>query len=190
MIDGQQCSVVWYVDDNKVSHKDPKIVTQVIDLMKEHFGDLTVTRGNKHRFLGMNITINKGKSIEIEMKEQLLNVIEMFTLADGQDVDGIVTSPAQRHLKEVNPDYKPLSPDKADILHSIVAALLWIMKRSRPDLETAISFLCTRVSKIDKDDWKKLRRVIAFVKATIDDVRIIGVDDLTKNSHGSMQRMQ
>ena len=55
-ISGEQCTIVWYVDDNKVSHKDPEVVTEVIDLMKSHFGDLTVTRGNKHRFLGMNIT--------------------------------------------------------------------------------------------------------------------------------------
>lgn len=52
------------------------------------------------------------------------------------------------------------------------------MKRARPDLETAISFLCTRVSKSNLDDWKKLRRVIAFIKCTIDDVRIIGAHDL------------
>ena len=116
--------MVWNVDDNKVAHKDPKIVTQVIDLMKEHFGDLKVTRGNKNWFFGMNNTINKEKSIEIEMKEQLLNVIETFILADGQDVDGIVTSTAQKHLREVNSDCKPLSPDKADIFHSVVATLL------------------------------------------------------------------
>ena len=179
MIDGKQRLVVWYVDDNKVSHKDPKNVTKVIDLTKEHFGYLKVTRGNKHRFLGMNITINKEKSIEIETEGQLLNVIEMFVLAEGQDVEKIVTSPAQKNLREVNPDCKPLSPDKADLFHSIVAKLLWIIKRSRPDLETAVSFLCTRVSKSDEDDWKNLRRVIAFAKATIGDVRIIGADDLT-----------
>ena len=57
MINGKQCSIVWYVDDNKVSHEDLEVVTQVIYLMKGHFGDLKITRGNKDRFLGMNITI-------------------------------------------------------------------------------------------------------------------------------------
>ena len=54
------------------------------------------------------------------------------------------------------------------------------MKRARPDLETAISFLCTRVGKSDVDDWKKLRRVIAYLKCTINDVRIIGASSLTE----------
>ena len=57
--------------------------------------------------------------------------------------------------------------DKREVFHSVVAKLLCIMKRARPDLETAIDYLCTRVSKSDVDDWKKIRRVIAFVKCTI-----------------------
>ena len=65
MINGKQCTIVWYVDDNKVSHKDPIVVNEVIELMKRHFGDLIITRGREHRFLGMNIKINKGKGIEI-----------------------------------------------------------------------------------------------------------------------------
>ena len=52
------------------------------------------------------------------------------------------------------------------------------MKQARPNLETAISYLCTRVIKCNADNWGKLRRLIVHVKCTIDDVRIIGVTDL------------
>ena len=52
---------MWYVDDDKVSHVDDKVVTEVIDLMKGHFGDLTVTRGKTHHFLGMNMHIHDQK---------------------------------------------------------------------------------------------------------------------------------
>ena len=180
IINGKQCTVVWYVDDNKISHEEPKVVTEVIDLMKKHFGDLTITRGNKHRFLGMNITINQDKSIEIEMKDQLQEAIDMFTLHEGSEVKEEVTSPARRHLREVDEKCAPLGQVKREAFHSIVAKLLWIMKRSRPDLETAVSYLCTRVSKSDEDDWAKLRRVIAFVKCTLEDTRTIGAQDLTK----------
>ena len=83
------------MDDNKVSHKDPEVVSNVIKLMKEPFGDLAVTRGNKHRFLGMNITLNKNKSIEIETKELLEEVIDMFALVDGKEVNDVVTLPVQ-----------------------------------------------------------------------------------------------
>ena len=137
-------------------------MTQVIDLMKNHFGDLPVIRGNKHRVLGTNITINSEKSLEIEMKDQLLNVIDMFACTKSQDVEETVTLPAQKHVRDVKPDCKPLSNEKRESFYTIVATLLWIMKRPRPDLETTVDFLCTRVSKSDEDGWKKLRRVIAF----------------------------
>ena len=53
------------------------------------------------------------------------------------------------------------------------------MKRARSDLETAISYLCTRVTKSNEDDWKKLRRVIAWIKCTIKDVRITDATSLS-----------
>ena len=30
-IEGSQCTVCWYVDDNKISHINPKVVDQVIE---------------------------------------------------------------------------------------------------------------------------------------------------------------
>ena len=41
-----------------------------------------------------------------------------------------------------------------------------------------MSFLCTRVKEPTQEDWRKLCRVICFLKATKDDKRIIGMDDL------------
>jgi hypothetical protein len=31
MIQGEQCTIAWYVDDNKISHKDPEVVTMIIN---------------------------------------------------------------------------------------------------------------------------------------------------------------
>ena len=55
MIDGKQCTIAWYVDDTKISHKDPKVVTSIIEKIEERFGKMTVTRGMEHAFLDMNI---------------------------------------------------------------------------------------------------------------------------------------
>ena len=54
------------------------------------------------------------------------------------------------------------------------------MKRARPDLETAIGFVSTRVDKSNVDDWKKLLRVTAFIQGTINNFRIIGATYLTQ----------
>ena len=47
------------VDYEKCSHEDPEVVKVVIELMNKHFGDLAITRWDKHSFLGMNITITE-----------------------------------------------------------------------------------------------------------------------------------
>ena len=46
-------------------------------------------------------------------------------------------------------------------------------------METIVRFLCTQVSTYDRDDWKKLRKSMAFLKETIDDAGIIGAADLS-----------
>jgi len=51
------------------------------------------------------------------------------------------------------------------------------MKRARPDIEV---FSCTRVSRSIEEDWQKLKEVMAFLKITIDYVRVIGSGNFGK----------
>ena len=59
IINGSQCSVVFYVDDNKISHKDPSVVDNVVKELKSYFGDLTIQKVRKLNYLGMNIHIRE-----------------------------------------------------------------------------------------------------------------------------------
>jgi hypothetical protein len=52
--------------------------------------------------------------------------------------------------------------------HTIVAKLLYLAKRARPDILTATSFLCTRVTKPTKSYQRKLLRLLGYLKLTID----------------------
>jgi hypothetical protein len=55
-VDGSQCTIVWHMDDLKISHRNPQIVTQIIKMLNKKYGQLkplTVTRGLKHDYLGM-----------------------------------------------------------------------------------------------------------------------------------------
>jgi hypothetical protein len=110
------------------------------------------------------------------MRKYIEEAIELF----GEDVSKNVTSAATKKLFEITAATPALNTVWADVFHSVVAKLLWVMKRSRPDIETAISFLCTRVSKSDEDDWAKLKRLLQFLSQTIDDVRVVAADDLSK----------
>ena len=51
------------------------VVTQVLDQIASHFGELSITRGTKHDFLGMNIEI-KDKKVYTDMNHQVEEALE------------------------------------------------------------------------------------------------------------------
>jgi hypothetical protein len=62
----------------------------------------------------------------------------------------------------VNPDAIPLSASESDRYHHFVAKLLFLCKSARPDIQTAVAFLSTRVKKPDHDDIKKLSQTMQY----------------------------
>ena len=82
------------------------------------------------------------------------------------DMDGTAQTPAADHLFTVNPTPKPLPEETAILFHHNVAKLLFLCKRARPDLQTAVAFLCTRVKTPDEDDYKKLACVMRYLRTT------------------------
>jgi hypothetical protein len=172
MIDGEQCTICWYVDDNKISHKDPKVVDKIIEELEKRFGPMSKTRGKMHEFLGMSLTYEKNK-LKVDMKKHILKAFEEF---DG-DVTRNAATPAASYLFQVR-DVPKLSKQKAENFHSVVALLLYISKRCRFDIQIAVAFLCTRVSAPDEDDWKKLLRVLQYLRGTIDLKLVLGADNM------------
>jgi len=74
-INDKQCSVIWYMDDNKISHVNPCIVSQIVEAIEQHFGMMTIVRGKKHTFLGMEIDFNNNGTIKIRMKMYIKDMI-------------------------------------------------------------------------------------------------------------------
>ena len=68
-----------------------------------------------------------------------------------------------------------LKPERATIFHNIVAKMLLVMKRSRPDTST-IDFLTMSVREPNIDDWRKLKHLIEYLQATSEMPLILVVD--------------
>ena len=49
-IEGSQCTIVYYIDDNKISDKNLKLVYSIIKKLSNEFGSVTNTRGKEHDF--------------------------------------------------------------------------------------------------------------------------------------------
>ena len=52
-------------------------------------------------------------------------------------------------------------------LHLNTVQLLFLCKRTIPDVKTLVSSLITRVKEPDFDDWGKLRHSLMYLKGTI-----------------------
>ena len=73
-----------------------------------------------------------------------------------------------------------LDKEKSDNFHSVTASLLFISRRSRIDIQTAVGYLTTRVSHPNKDDWNKLKRLLQYLRGTIDLKLTLGADNMKK----------
>jgi hypothetical protein len=65
------------------------------------------------------------------------------------------------------------------MFHHHTAKLLFLSKRARPDIQTAVAFLTTRVRSPDEDDYKKLGRCMKYLRGTIDMPLTMEADDLS-----------
>jgi len=51
MIEGKQCTMIWHVDDLKISHVSAKVVDEIIDQLDEKFGKETPISRNRGKFM-------------------------------------------------------------------------------------------------------------------------------------------
>jgi len=175
IVNRKQFTICWYVDDLKLSHRDPEEVTKMIKLLEKHFGEMNVERGSKHTYLGMNFEI-KNKKVIMKMKDYLTEFIDSFR----EVLSSNARTPANPSLMTVNEDAEKLNEEKQALFHHIVATkLLYICKRARLDLQVALGFLCTRVKEPTIQDWQKLKRVLMYIRGTIDMPRIMSLKDFS-----------
>ena len=85
--------------------------------------------------------------------------------------------PAASHLNEVNDNAEKPSNTMRDTFHHLTAKILYLSKRARPGLQTAVSFLTTRIMQPDIDDWKKLSRCLKYFRGTRGLPMILGGND-------------
>ena len=97
-INGKQCTICWYVDDLKISHQQRSVVSDIINSIEAKYGKMVVTHGNKHNYVGMDITFKENGEAEILMADYLKEAIDAFP----EPCTKTVTTPAASHLFEVN----------------------------------------------------------------------------------------
>jgi len=165
MIDGKQCTIGWHVDNLKILHVDPKVVESIVKQLNSKYGreeQISVNRGKIHDYLGMTIDYSVTGKVSFGMQGYVDQIISEALV----DMKGTAATPAANYLYDIDATSEPLHKDQAEIFHHIMAQLLYLCKRARPDIQTAVAFLCTRVSSPSEQDWKKLSRCSRYLRGT------------------------
>ena len=132
-----------------------------------------MTRGKIHEYLGMTIDYSEEDRVIITMYEYINEILASLP----EDMKGTSVTPAANHLFTVDEaNTNKLDKTIMELFHHYTAQLLFLSKRGRPDLQTAVAFLCTRVHEPDTDDYKKLTRVMKYLRQSAHLPLILGSD--------------
>ena len=140
------------------------MIDDVLEYLAGFYGELSITTGTKHTYVGMDVEFPGDATVEMSMQLYLNEAIEMFPDELTKDV----TTPATDYIFDVNHDCPKLPEDKRELFHKIVAKFLYVTRKGCPDIFVAISFLTSRVGCADNDDWKKLARLLKYIRCMID----------------------
>jgi hypothetical protein len=160
-----------------MSHKDPEEVSRVIEWLKSIYGyNMHVSMGLVHDYLGKTLEYSTKGKVKVTMVDYLKGVLNDFP----EVIEGTVHTPASEHLFTVRPDDERtlLGEEQARAFHHSVAQLLFALARSRKDVQSAVSFLTTRVKQSDEDHWEKLKRLLKYIHGTIYMPLILRADSL------------
>ena len=166
MINRKQCTILWHVDNLKISHVDPQVVTEVLDMINKKYGKeapITTTQGKQHDYLGMQIDFSGDGEVRFAMTDYIFEILDKLPDNIGK---GEAATPAAERLFEVSNRSAKLNTSDAKIFHQLTAKLLFLSKRAHPNIQLPVAFLCTHVKEPDMDDWKKLGRVMKYLRGS------------------------
>ena len=155
IIDDKQCTILLNVDYLNTSHVNPAVISSVLyDIGGEYWNiaKMTITRGKVHKYFRMNTDYPSTSKVIFSM----INYIGKMLDNIPEYMNWGSSTPAARQLFDIAEDETKLYQANADLFHHFVAQLLYLSKRSRPDIQLSLPLLCTRVIGTDMDDYNNM----------------------------------
>jgi len=159
-----QLSVGIYVDDLLITCKGKEAIYKLKSDLEHKYKQVNFEDGDKISYLGMLVDNTQEEYIDISMPAYIQQIVSDMKL----NPDQCSSTPCSSKVFEVNDNDTLLNNEDKDFFHSVVAKLLYLSKRTRPDILLATTFLCQRVQKPGNEDMKKLSRVAKYLNGTRD----------------------
>jgi hypothetical protein len=139
MIEGNQMTICFHVDDCKPIHRKTKVMDSMIEYLRQEYesifedgsGAMTMSRGKIHKYLSMTLDYTVCGQVKITMFDYVDEILIAFDKAEPK-VGGTKTSAAPDSLFKVDENCEKLKQDKYVEFHNLVAKTLYSTKRARP----------------------------------------------------------
>tara|TARA_B100002003_G_C14152859_1_gene554651 strand:- start:307 stop:5016 length:4710 start_codon:yes stop_codon:yes gene_type:complete len=152
----------FHVDDLLFTCNNEQMLTNVVQQFGSKFRGISIQKGNNINYLGLNIHRNRNKDIELSMIKYSKDIGESCGITQKDKTPNTETL-----FEDDNDESIFLTEDNRKIFHTIVAKLLYLAKKLRPDILTAISYLASKVNQPTVNDNNKLTKVVKYVNNTI-----------------------
>ena len=133
--------------------------------------------GTASNYLGVEIE-HDGLDYFIHQRRKIEDLVTQFGLQDAKPVKipmeaGFMNSNAESTLLSDNRKYR-----------QAIGSLLYLAVTSRPDISSAVGILSRRVEKPTQSDWNAVKRVVSYLKSTLDiKLRLSSQDEIKLNCY-------
>ena len=127
-------------------------------------GEVKMTQGPLHGYLGMTLDSSLPGQVYIDMSHDVKKMVKEFP---------------QEHLKGASvasPWNENLFKVQAELFHTMSVQGLFLCMHGHLDIAPAIAYLTTWVQKPNHTDWTKLCQMLQFLKQTVKDKLTLRAD--------------
>jgi hypothetical protein len=136
-------------------------------------GHVKVVRGKVHDYLAMILDFTDSGAMKVNMRYYIDGMLEDFPFP----VKPLTRAPWTEKLLKVDLESKHLDDEKKGIFHTFTMKAMFLCKRARPDISPAIGFFAEQFKQPNEGDWKKLLKVLGYLKGTQEDVLTLEADN-------------
>ena len=158
---GKTFYVCVYVDDVIIATDDEDTRIAFLKHCEKEFPGISMNSEDAFSFLGMAISFNYNKGII-----KFDNSLYIKELAENYDIKDENQMPFAQNF--MSSDLQDIAMDDIRKYKSLVMSLFYVAKRTRPDILFAVSYLATKCSNPTLNDFDKAKRILSYLKCTID----------------------
>ena len=163
VVNDKQRTVIWNVDDLKVSHIDENENTK---FAKWIWREANCSQRKNHDYLGMDIDWSKDGKITINMIKYLhISNFGRIHQGNKEDFGDSVCGLFVQNSRKVR--CGTVAQRSCGYFSSHGGTAAFCIKRALRDIQTPVSFLTKRVKSPDREDWNELMRCLQYTKATV-----------------------